>query len=115
MNRRGFLQRIGAAAIGLALARQLPGIGGEVPALVPPAATELAFKAGDILTFEGRYAVNPLTGKSLPFLQQFVVTADVVGSTVTVPVAPMHEGRPEMPASDAITEWAGSWIPPVAS
>lgn len=33
-------------------------------------------KAGDVFTIAGVFAVNPVTKKQLPYLQQFVVTAD---------------------------------------
>ena len=33
-------------------------------------------KAGDVFTIAGVYAVNPVSKETLPFLQQFVVTAD---------------------------------------
>ncbi|GAA0267253.1 hypothetical protein LNAOJCKE_2991 [Methylorubrum aminovorans] len=35
-----------------------------------------AYRAGDVFTIAGVFAVNPVTKKSLPYLQQFVVTAD---------------------------------------
>ncbi len=35
------------------------------------------FKKGDILTFEGLYASDPVTGAKLHYLQEFVVTAEV--------------------------------------
>ena len=46
MNRRSFLGRIGAAVIGLTLARQLPGIAPMPPTLSPP--TEYQMSADDI-------------------------------------------------------------------
>ena len=40
--------------------------------------TVMTFKRGDIFTIEGRYALNPVTGKVIPGqLQSFIVTEDV--------------------------------------
>lgn len=64
MNRRRFLVRTGAAVFGLALARTMPGIGGEVPYVPDPltAAWESRMlKAGDVFTIEVIYVVNPVT------------------------------------------------------
>lgn len=48
------------------------------------------FKKGQVFTITGVYAVHPLTGTALPWLRQFVVTADVTsaGATVAIPVFP---------------------------
>lgn len=48
------------------------------------------FKKGQVFTIAGVYAVHPLTGTALPWLRQFVVTADTTsgGATVAVPVYP---------------------------
>lgn len=54
-------------------------------------------KAGDVITIEGVYAVNPITKEALPTLQQFVVQADVdvSGSEGTVTVLPgMYSSGP---------------------
>lgn len=47
-------------------------------------------KAGDIITFAGVFAVNPLTKVSTGQLKQFVVTADVNSSAgaATIPISP---------------------------
>ena len=48
-------------------------------------------KAGDIFTIAGVYAVNPVTKVTLPFLQQFVVTADANtdgSGNVTLAISP---------------------------
>lgn len=48
------------------------------------------FKAGQVFTIAGVYAVHPLTQQTLPWLRQFVVTADTTAaaSTVTLPIYP---------------------------
>ena len=47
-------------------------------------------KAGDVLTIAGVYAVNSVTKEPLPFLKQFVVTADAtaVGSAASITISP---------------------------
>lgn len=50
-------------------------------------------KAGDVFTIAGVFAVNPVSKATLPFLKQFVVTADVstdatVGGPATLTIAP---------------------------
>lgn len=42
-------------------------------------------KAGDVITIAGVYAVNPVTKATLPFLRQFVVTADATSGASTGP------------------------------
>ena len=42
----------------------------------------LDLNAGDVFTIAGVYAVNPVTKATLPFLRQFVVTADADGRIV---------------------------------
>lgn len=44
-------------------------------------------KAGDIITIDGVYAVNPVTKEVKPFLRQFVVTADANSGASTGPAA----------------------------
>lgn len=44
-------------------------------------------KAGDVFTIAGVYAVNPVTKAVLPFLKQFVVTADADSGASTGPAA----------------------------
>lgn len=48
------------------------------------------FKAGQVFTIDGVYAVHPLTGEASSKLQQFVVTADATsaGATVSLSVSP---------------------------
>ena len=50
-------------------------------------------KKGDILTFAGCFAVKPVNGEALPYLKQFVVTADTASVATgtgqcTVPISP---------------------------
>lgn len=48
-----------------------------------------AFKQGDVFTIDGVYAVNPVSYTRQPFLQQFVLTADLSGSsTATLAFSP---------------------------
>ena len=48
-----------------------------------------AFKAGDVFTIDGVYAVNPVSYIDTNTLQQFVITADAAGSsTVTLSISP---------------------------
>lgn len=42
-------------------------------------------KAGDVITIAGVFAVNPVTKATLPFLKQFVVTADAASGITTGP------------------------------
>lgn len=48
------------------------------------------FKKGQVFTIAGVFATHPLTNATLPWLRQFVVTADVVsaGTTVSLPIFP---------------------------
>jgi hypothetical protein len=41
------------------------------------AAAAARLKAGDVVTFDGVYAVNPVSKVAMPFLKQFVVTEDI--------------------------------------
>jgi hypothetical protein len=48
-------------------------------------------KKGDVFTISGVFAVNPITKAKLPYLQQFVVQADVnsdAGTLATISIAP---------------------------
>ena len=47
-----------------------------------------ALVTGDIVTFGGVYGVNPLSKESTGRLQQFVLTADVTGTTPTLSISP---------------------------
>lgn len=49
------------------------------------ASTTGILKAGDVITIDGVYAVNPVTKATLPFLRQFVVTADANSGASTGP------------------------------
>jgi len=51
------------------------------------ASTTGILKAGDVFTIAGVYAVNPVTKATLPFLKQFVVTADADSGATTGPAA----------------------------
>ena len=48
------------------------------------------FKAGDVFTIDGVYAVNPVSKQSTGVLQQFVIQADITatGTEVTLSIAP---------------------------
>ena len=88
VNRRGFLQRIGAAVVGLTLARVLPGIAPVPPTLTTPPGiyTAGALQRGDVFTIAGRYAVNPVTLRATDQLKLFVVTSDVDAGLVPAAV-----------------------------
>jgi hypothetical protein len=70
VNRRCFLK---GALIAMAAAVAAP----YLPATTPVAMNARAdqFFVGDVLTIEGRYATNPVTGLVTPHLQKFMVTA----------------------------------------
>ena len=96
MIRRAFLKAFGTAILGLALTKTLPGIGGaDTPAIPEPPSHE--FRVGDMLTFEGRYAMNPLTRARTDHLQQFIVTAiaDGVGGEASLTLHPSIYGQPD--------------------
>lgn len=84
MNRRAFFGRL-AVLGGAALLPWRPQ-----PALAfRPDAFRLT--RGDIITIAGRYAVNPMTGKTTMHLKQFVVTADVTSAEIAArPVDTLH-------------------------
>lgn len=88
IDRRAFLRRLGvgtvaaaAAAIGVLDVEKLLWVPGEKTIFIPPPPTiaplGISLIRGDVFTIEGVYAVNPLTYKTLPLLQRFVITADV--------------------------------------
>lgn len=99
MNRRAFLGSLAAVAAGLALdperALWVPNAKRIfLPSVAPVVRTPIALTKGDIFTIAGSYAVNP-AGLSVPFLQQFVVTADVTEGPLSMNVihpAPMTSG-----------------------
>jgi hypothetical protein len=88
MDRRAFLRRLGfgtvaaaAAATGAIDIERLLWTPGEKTIFIPPPPVihplYEGLRKGDIFTIDGRFAVNPKTYQELPFLQKFVVTADV--------------------------------------
>lgn len=84
MNRRHFLRVTAAGAIALA-APSIP-FGENVVELGPAPASVInlpvpMFLKGDIISFEGVFAINPITMRETEFLQQFVITADVAEGT----------------------------------
>src|SRR3990167_8457478 len=63
VDRRGFVRRLGAAAIGLTLTRLLPGIAASPPRLAwRPDAFEQAFKVGDVITFSSPVRLDVIHG-----------------------------------------------------
>ena len=50
------------------------------------------FKKGDVITFAGVYAVNPITKQSTGFLRQFTVTADCASTPVLISPAVIPSG-----------------------
>lgn len=98
MNRRSFLASLGfgtvaaaAAANSLLDVERLLWVPGEKTIFLPPPIAPLGFglMRGDVFTIEGVYAVSPTTYHTLPFLQQFVVTADVL-SGATLGMEQLH-------------------------
>jgi hypothetical protein len=74
-----------------------------------------AFKAGDVFTLDGVYAVNPLSFINTNELQQFVITTDISGSsTATLPISPsiITSGALQTvtnsPANDAAVSFLGA-------
>ena len=74
-------------------------------------------KAGEVCTLAGVYAVNPVTKQQLPYLQQFVVTADAVAdgagaASLTVQPAIIASGAfktvSAVPANGAAVTWLGA-------
>jgi len=73
------------------------------------------FKAGDVFTVDSVFAVNPLSYTTTRYLQQFVVTSDVSGSsTVTLNISPsiITSGQLQTvnvsPANNAAVTFLGS-------
>lgn len=59
--------------------------------LLKGAGVSVTYNKGDIVTFDGAYAVNPVSKATLPYLRQFVVNTTVTGSAggaVTINVTP---------------------------
>ncbi len=90
MNRRSFLHTLATglaatAALAVVDPEELIWRPGAKTIFLPAAKAETAAETlsgltiGDIFTIDGVWSVNPLTGRSIPFLQQFVVTSSVVG------------------------------------
>lgn len=75
-----------------------------------------ALKKGDVFTVAGVYSVNPQSRASTGKLQQFVVTADVTGSSnaATVAIAPTLNATGAfqtinaLPADGAVVTWVGT-------
>lgn len=77
-------------------------------------------KRGEVFTLAGVYDVNPRSGQALPYLKQFVVTADatadgggaasVTASPALIPVntAGAHWNASASPASNAAVTWLGT-------
>lgn len=83
MNRRHFLRVTAAGAIALA-APSIPFGGSTVTPESGPAVVDLPvprFLKGDIITFEGCFAINPITRRATDRLREFVITADVAEGT----------------------------------
>lgn len=79
------------AAVTLTLARILPGIAPNPPAVIEPVAVSAdgaLFTRGDVFTVEGRFAHNPITGTPTGVLQRFVVMADVTALDVPMQIWP---------------------------
>lgn len=54
-----------------------------------------AFRAGDVITFAGVFAVNPMSGESTGVLRQFVITADASCLSVTTATGALVYVKPD--------------------
>lgn len=88
LSRRGFFGSVAAFAAACTLDPELllwkPG---EKTIFLPPLKGSLIagkpLLKGDIFTIEGIYAVNPVTFKTMDWLQHFVITSDVSSGEVS--------------------------------
>jgi|SRR5881394_438682 len=90
IDRRAFLRRLGfgtvsaaAAALTFDVEKLLWRPGEKTIVLPPPPTIVQGLVRGDVLTFDGVYAIHPVTHHALDVLQQFVITDDVVSAPVT--------------------------------
>ncbi len=95
MHRRSFLSSLAAFAATAALdPEKLLWRAGEKTIFIPPkpsVSTSLqltaAFSVGDIITFGGRFAMNPKTRQSTGLLQHYIVTAvNTEGAPTVAPI-----------------------------
>lgn len=77
LGRRGFLQYIGAAVLGAALALKAPIESAIDTAFSDGIATPWALSVGDCFSIEGVYAINPITYARTNRHQLFVATQAV--------------------------------------
>lgn len=82
ITRRGFLGLLAGAIAGAAVdPDKLPWRPGakliSIPAPPPVPPIWRGIEVGDIITIDGRYAVNPRTRESMEYLQQFVICSAV--------------------------------------
>ena len=88
MNRRAFLSTLAAGIAGLAIDPELlTWRKGAKSIFLPPAPSLIApigLTRGDVFTIEGVYAINPRTYRQTEYLQQFVITDDVVAGVSVV-------------------------------
>lgn len=74
--------------------------------------TSLAFKAGQVFTIAGVFAVHPLTGESTGKLQQFTVLADAAASPLSIypAIVPSGPGKnvSASPANGAVITLVGA-------
>jgi len=75
MTRRSFIASMGLAGAAVALATA--GVSGAAADVW----LDQPLRLGDMIQFEGTYAINPITQRTTPYLQWFVVTA-VDGDTI---------------------------------
>ena len=95
-DRRAFLRSLGFGTVSAAAAaltfdvEKLLWVAGEKTIVIPSPGTLVhgLFK-GDIVTFEGVFDINRLTGRDVELLKAFVITEDVISAPVTdLPVYP---------------------------
>jgi hypothetical protein len=96
MNRRAFLKALGFGTVAAAAAatstldvERLFWAPGEKTIVLPPAQVfRECLDVGDIITIDGLFAINPVTRQYTPYLQQFVVRADVRADEPLVKIYP---------------------------
>lgn len=97
MNRRHFLSALATAASAMALdLERLLWVPGQKTIFIPPAPNPcqpLAYVAeGDVITFAGVYALNPITGKRTKYLQHFQVIGGSAETRIMMPLIKVYRG-----------------------
>lgn len=118
MDRRWFLRALGAAAVGAVLdPEKLLWVPGQKTIFLPSPAVvqwnplveagfDAGFVVGDVFTMSGKYAINPVTGRSTGHLQQFIVK-NVTSGRIGIETYPLRFPR-EVPMSAKGTNYKGA-------